>query len=208
MDETFLTQALATDLRELALRLRVASNGFQASAENKRRPAVRIALSALSEFVSNAFALDQELCLPLNQLLYGLEDLDGGPPGLLLKPTKVSHRAKKPLAIRLFRAMAAALMDIYQQADVPRKVAASRAANKLNGLGYRDEKGQRIAPKNIERWRDELKAPMGKSDLAVDRYRFMLEILNSKHPNEPESAAEFLLDVLPGIAARSIPRKP
>jgi hypothetical protein len=208
MDEKYNTQTLAVDLRQLSLQLQLASKGFQVSAESKRRPAVRVALSALSNFVSNVFAPDQELCLPLNQLLFELQDLDGGPPGSLLKPTKISHRAKTPLAIRLFRAMAAALMDIYQQADVPRKVAASRAANKLNELGYRDERGQRIVPKKVESWRDELKAAKGKGDFAVDRYKFMLEIVKSKYPNEPETAAQFLLDALPGIAARTIQRKP
>jgi hypothetical protein len=208
MDDANRQQVLTAELLKLSALLRQATDGFQAGNSEMRRPAVRIALGGLSEFVGNVFALDQELRLPLNHLLYGLHDLDHGQSGSLLKRTKVRHRSKGPLSVRLFHAMAAALMDVYQQAKPPRESAAIRAAHKLNELGYRDEKGQHIAAKSVNRWRNELNAVRGKGDLAADRYKYLKKMLKSKYPDRPEKAAQFLLDVLPGIATRTIPRKP
>jgi hypothetical protein len=201
-------EALAAELQTLETSLRLATDAFCASTGSERRCAVRAALNVLSNFVGNVFSLDQDLRLPLNQLLYELHDLDHGQVGPLLKRSEVSHRAKKPLASGFLRASAAALMDLYQQDNVPRDQAARRAAIKLNERGYRDDKGRRITAKEVERWRDELKSPRDKGDAAVVRYNCVLEWLKSSHPGKPDAAAEFLLDALPDGIAPSIPKIP
>jgi hypothetical protein len=199
-------QVLAAELQILEKCLRFAVGGFRASIGSERRPPVRIALNALSNFVGNVFSLDQDLRQPLNELLYGLHDLDHGQIVPLLAQAKVNHRPKGALSINLFRAVAAALMDLYLQAGMSRKGAAGHAAIKLNELGYRDENDQRIDAKNVARWRDELKSPLDKGAAAVPRYHFILEWLRFSHPNEPDKAAEFLLGALPDMIAPSIPK--
>jgi len=199
-------EALAGELEGLSKILRFAADQFRARPADERRPAVRIALYALSNFVGNVFSLDQDLRQPLNELLYGLNDLDHGQVVPLLKSAKVSHRAKGALSTGFLRAGAAALMDLHQQAGMPRKQAAQHAATKLNEHGYRDDKGGRVAAKEVERWRDEMKSPQDKGDLAVERYKFVLEWLKSSHPDEPKKAAEFLLDALLDLISPSIPK--
>jgi hypothetical protein len=199
--------ALEGELQTLKRCLRFATIGFRASAGSERRTAVRIALNAVSSFVDNVFSLDQELRQPLNELLYGLDDLDRGQVIQLLKPNKTSHRAKKSLSAGHLRAAAAALMDLYQQAGMARETAARQAALKLNGAGYRDDKGQSVAAKQVKRWRDDLKAPLDKNDDAVRKYNVALSFLESTHPGDPDSAARFLLDALPDAIAPTIPQK-
>jgi hypothetical protein len=198
---------LSVELQTLEKCLRFAVDAFRATAGSERRVPVRIALNALSNFVGNVFSLDQDLRLPLNELLYGLHDLDHGQIVAVLQPAKVSHRPKSALRTDVMRAGAAALMDLYRQAGMARKQAAMHAAIKLNELGYRDEKDQRIDAKNVERWRDELKSPQDKSDEAAGRYQFILEWLKFSHPAKPGEAAEFLLGALPDLSAPSIPKK-
>jgi hypothetical protein len=200
--------ALACELETLSKRLRFAVEKFRTRSESERRPAVRIAVNALSEFVGNVFSLDQDLRLPLNQLLYGLDDLDRGQVIPMFEPTKVRHRARRSLTTGHLRAGGAALMDIYQQGGIARDNAAGKAAIKLNGAGYRDEKGQRITGKNVVRWRDDLRARQSENADDVRRYNTILSLFKIEHPKEAETAAQFLLDALPDLVAPTIPRNP
>jgi hypothetical protein len=200
--------ALVAELLTLKKNLQFAADAFRASTGGERRPPVRVAVHALSNFVGNVFSLDQDLRLPINELFYGLHDLDQGQVRPLLAQAKVNHRPKGGLSINFFRAGAAALMDLYLQAGMARKGAAGHAAIKLNKLGYRDENDQRIDAKNVERWRDELKSPRDKSDLAAVRYNALLAWLKSGHPGKPEKAAEFLLGAFPEMIGPSIPKNP
>jgi hypothetical protein len=201
-------EALAGQLQLLSHWLRYSADKFRASPENERRHAVGVAVKVLSEFVGNVFFLDQDLRQPINALLYALHDLDHGQVGPLLRPSKVGHRAKKPYETGLFRADAAALMDLYRQAGMARKQAAMHAAVKLNELGYRDDKGRRITAKKVERWRDELKSPQDLGDAGVGRYKLSLDLLKGNRPGDLEKAAKSLLDFVPDMIAPSIPRKP
>ena len=198
---------LANELQTLSKRLHFAVACFRRSAEGERRPSVRIAVNALSEFVGNVFSLDQDLRLPLNQLLYGLDDLDRGQVVPLLEPTKVRHRAKRSLATGHLRAEGAALMDIYQQGGMARDNAARKAATMLNSAGYRDEREQRITGKNVVRWRDDLKARQRENADDVRRYNTILSWLKLERPNEAEAVAKFLLDALPDLAAPTISKE-
>lgn len=199
---------LTPELVRLHHKLQFATKEFRSRAGNERRPAVRIVLNALSDFLGNVYALDQDLRLPINELLYAIDDLDRGKVVALLKPAKVDHRPPNPLSNGLLRADAAALMDIYQQDKMTREQAASQAAFKLNELGYRNENGQRIAAKEIENWRDQMKERQGKEDIAAAQYAKLLSELKSKYPNEPKKAAQFLLDVLPDMIPPTIPANP
>jgi hypothetical protein len=200
--------ALAGQLQMLSHSLRCSVKEFRASPENERRHAIGVAVKALSEFIGNVFALDQDLHQPLDALLYALDDLDHGQVGPLLQRSEIDHRAKKPLSESLFRADAAALMDFYRQDGMPRKQAAMHTVSKLNELGYRVNGDRRIAAKEVERWRDELKSPRDASDPAACRYNFVLEQLKAKYPSGPEMAAKILSDILPDMFAPSIPKKP
>lgn len=199
-------ERLIAELHALSARLQVASEQFQ-TIPVKRRAAAGNALGALSEFVGNVFPIDQELRLPLNHLLYGLYDLDQGQCEALLRPRTVKHRPKLALVRRLFRACASALMDVLIQQGISRGRAASAAARKLNGLGYRDDQGQRLQGKSIVAWRNEVKAGDVSKDPAVQRYRCILELLDSKHPSAPVEAERALLGALPGLAVREILKK-
>lgn len=201
-------EALAIELQTLSKRLRFAVEAFKRSPENDRRAAVRMAVNASSEFVGNVFSLDQDLRLPLNQLLYGLADLDNGQVVPFLKPAKVRHRARRSLTTGHLRAAGAALMDIYQQGCMARESAAARAAAKLSGAGYRDEKGKRITGKNVVRWRDDLKARHRKNADDVRRYNTILSLFKLEKPSDAETVALSLLDALPDLVAPSIPRNP
>lgn len=200
-------ERLIAELHALSTRLQVASEQFQMMPV-KRRAAAGSALAALSEFVGNVFPIDQELRLPLNHLLYGLYDLDQGQREALLRPRTVKHRPKLALVHRLFRANASVLMDVLVQQGISRGRAAGAAAKKLNELGYRDNQGQRLQAKSIVAWRNEVKAGDVSKDPAVQRYRFILKLLDSKHPGAPDEAERVLLGALPGLAVREIPKKP
>jgi hypothetical protein len=199
-------ERLIAELHALSARLQVASEQFQIMPA-KRRAAAGNALGALSEFVGNVFPIDQELRLPLNHLLYGLYDLDHGVCEALLRPRAIKHRPKLALVHRLFRACAAALMDILIQQGIARGRAASATAKKLNELGYRDDQGQRLQAKSIVAWRNDVKAGDVSKDPAVQRYRYILELLDSKHPGAPVEAERALLGALPGLAVREILKK-
>jgi hypothetical protein len=200
--------ALESELQTLSKRLRFAAGHFQTNAETERRQAVRVALYALSDFVGNVFSREQELRLPLNELFYGLHDLDRGQVVGVLKPTKVKHRAKRSLTAGILRAGGAALMDIYQQGGVARDEAARKAAIMLNGVGYRDERGQRITGKTVEHWRDDLKSRPRESADDVRRYTAILGFWKVGRPSEVESVAQSLLDALPAWVAPTIPKNP
>jgi len=200
--------ALTAELVKLHHKLQFATNKYRGSGGDGRRPAVRIALNALSDFLGNVYALDQDLRLPINELLYAIDDLDRGKVLELVEPAKVDHRPPNPLSNGLFRATAAALMEVYKLDKMPRKQAAAHAARKLNKLGYRSENGQRITAKEVENWRDLMKERQGKNDIAADRYATILSELKSKYPKEPKKAAQFLLGVLPDMIPPTIPANP
>ena len=91
---------------------------------------------------------------------------------------------------------------------MPREQAASYAARKLNELGYRGENGLRIAANEVENWRDHMKVRVGESDIAAARYATILSELKIMYPNEPKTAARFLLGILPDMLPPTISTNP
>jgi hypothetical protein len=206
MDEIHV-ELLIAELLKLSFLLRVSKVQFKPDADDHGRSGARDALIAAIRFISEALPHGTDLVVSLNQLLYALKDLDAGQVVPLLQPAKINNRPAAALATRLFRSMAAVLMELNQQAGLPRREAAERAARELNGLGYRDEAKQRITATQVENWRDNVKAPPAANDQGAQRYSLALEELQKLFPNKPQEAAKFLLDALPGLEAPTIPRK-
>ena len=90
------------------------------------------------------------LLLPLNELLYGLYDLDRGKVVALLGPTKVSHSPGIATSDELFRAMAAAAMTcLVERTAMTRAQAAKDVARRLSRMGYKHPSGKEIKPAQI-----------------------------------------------------------
>jgi hypothetical protein len=206
MDE-IRVEPLIAGLVKLSVMLQVSKYQFRPDAADHGRSGVRNALIAAIHLISEALPDRADLIEPLNQLLYALEDLDAGQVVPLLQPAKIMNRPPVALATRLFRSMAAVLMELNQQAGLPRREAAERAARDLNRLGYSDEAKQRITATQVENWRDNVKAPPSANDPGAQRYSFTLRNLQTLFPDKPQEAAKFFLDVLFDLQAPTIPGK-
>jgi hypothetical protein len=206
MDEIRMEPLMAA-LVKLSVMLQVSKYQFRPDAADHGRSGVRNALIAVIDLITEVFPDRADLVSPLNEVLYALEDLDAGRVVPLLQRAKITNRPPTALATRLFRSMAAVLMDLNQQAGLPRRGAAEKAARDLNRLGHRDEAKQRITATQLETWRDHVKAPPSAKDPGAQRYSLVLRYLQRLFPDKPQEAAKFLLDALPDLQAPKIPGK-
>jgi hypothetical protein len=88
--------------------LLTASIGFRPDPPTQARGRAKNALVGVIKFVLHLFPNEPTLALPLNELLYGLEDLDHGKVTALLEPVRVPNNPGVPLSEDLFRATVAA----------------------------------------------------------------------------------------------------
>jgi hypothetical protein len=141
-------------IADLHMALRMASTSSPAQSD-QGRAAVRIALVGVINLLSELYPDDQSLARPLNELLYGLVDLDRGKVVPLLKPTKVFNSPGNSLANDLFRAIpAAAMTRLVKGGGMNRNDAAREIASRLTKMGYRDSSGNPIAGRQIAKWRE------------------------------------------------------
>lgn len=208
MDVVLRVEPLISELRKLSSLLTLSNAQYKLGAEDHGRMGARDALIAVINFVSQAIPDGAELALPLNQLLYGLRDLDAGQVVPLLQPKKVTKRPPAPFATGLFRAMAAVLMELYQRAGMAREVAAAKAARDLTNLGYLDHKQKAISAAQVEDWRDKMRVEQRTKNPAGQRYSRTLAELEKRFPAKPLAAAQYLLDALPAIEPPAVPRIP
>jgi hypothetical protein len=82
-----------------------ASKRYSPDAPNQAREAIGIALVGVIQLISDLHPEEPSLPRPLNELLYGLRDLNRGKVASLFKLTKVSHSPGIALSEDLFRAV-------------------------------------------------------------------------------------------------------
>jgi hypothetical protein len=105
-------EAFGNQLLKLHFVLGAVQSEFDAGSFEQKRASLRLALIALSVVIANTFPNGAELAAPINELAYALEDLDQGRrPALLQAPKARRGRPGTSNSSRLFRALAAALME-------------------------------------------------------------------------------------------------
>ena len=187
------------ELLNFSFLLKVARTQFHTEDPDHGRSGARNTIIAAIHFISRVLPDGPELVLPLKSILYGLEDLDNGHVPPILTRAKLGKKGPVALGSRITRAMAAALMDLYQQAGQERRASAISASQKMNHLGYRDDKRMKISATQVENWRDTMKENQGADDLPARQYATTLSMLAGMFPGKPERAAEFFLQNLPFI---------
>jgi hypothetical protein len=135
-----------------------ASEAYRAGGEDAARQSTEIALGSVLSFLTGAFDRDSQALLPIRRLHYALDDLDRGQVDPLLRPKKIKHRPPNPLREEGFIAFCAAAMELFVDGGISRGEAARRIALSLSGRGYRIGSGNRITPRQVERWRDKMRA--------------------------------------------------
>ena len=167
---------------------------------------VRIAVVGMIQLISAMCPNEVSLLLPLNELLYGLYDLDRGKVVALLGPTKVSHSPGIATSDELFRAMAAAAMTcLVERTAMTRAQAAKDVARRLSRMGYKHPSGKEIKPAQIVDWREKMMTELAAENRAVGRYQTALYWVKDE---EPQAALTFLLNALPGVSPARNPKKP
>src|SRR5260370_6512593 len=132
---------LLAALSFLSKALRVASGSFSLAAKDHGRASVRIALVGIIKLLAELYPNEPSFQLPLNELLYALEDLDRGKIAPLLKPAKVAHNPGNTLSEALFRAIPAAAMDRLIAGKMSRELAARTVARTLSKMGNKNNSG-------------------------------------------------------------------
>jgi hypothetical protein len=146
---------LQAALRFCSGALRIAAASYDPSRPADARGCVRIALVGVIQLISELCPNEASVLFPLNELLYGLHDLDHGKVVPLLGPTKVSHSPGNALSDELFRAMAAAAMTcLVERTAMTREQAAKDVARRLSRMGYNHPSGKEIKPAQIADWRE------------------------------------------------------
>jgi hypothetical protein len=186
--------------------LRMAAAGYNPSRPINARAGVRIALVGIIQLISELYPDAPTVLLPLNELLYALNDLDLGKVVPLLTPTKVSHSPGTALSDILFRAIAAAAMTcLVDRTTMSRHEAAKDIAKRLSRGGFAHPSGKEITPNQITKWRETMMTELASENRAVARYRAALDWVKDK---EPQAAVQFLLDALPDLSPATNPKKP
>ena len=196
-------EAFGNQLLKLHFVLGAVQSEFDAGSFEQKRASLRLALIALSGVIANTFPNGAELAAPINELAYALEDLDQGRrPALLQAPKARRGRPGTSNSSRLFRALAAALMEFELRTEGSKERAARRAARHLAQLGYTD-RGSEITFKQVQEWREEMSAaPVSSVDRGAQRYHYTVRMLTEAFPEDPRAAVSLLLESLPGAVPR------
>lgn len=195
------------DILELTFLLRASQVMFDPDATDHGRTGVKNALVAFQWFVARVCPNGIELVLPINELLYALEDLDRGRLAPMFHHVVSGGRHPTALSMKLFRAMAAVIMTLYQNPKMRVDDPASAVARKLNQLGYRDDGNKRITGAQVNAWRNEVRSTKGKNTLEGKRYKTTLSLLLKQYPSDPKGAVRLVLSSLPAMRRLPITRK-
>lgn len=194
-------------LIQLLVGLINARKEYDPAAADHGRTSIYQMLLGLIEYISQIVPTRPDLVHPLRDLLYGLKGLDAGSVAPMLTPVEVSGRRVHPIPQELFRADAAALMQLKQWQGVERPLAAAQVALNLNEFGYRDDDGDRLDGKSVVVWRNKMKRPDDPACLAAARYNSILAELKARFSEDHQSAYRFYLNVMPDLDMPSIPSK-
>lgn len=170
------------------------------------RAGVRMALVGVIEFLSELYPDKPSWAVPLNQLLYGLDDLDRGKVVPLFEPTKISSRPRDALSDELFRALPAAAMTRLVDGKVMScNDAAREIVKQLARMGYKHASGRPITHGQIAKWREKMMTERASENKAVARYQLALEWVKDMKPRE---AVDFLLKSLSDLHPPNFPKNP
>ena len=208
----FINNSKQRPLAELLASLMHARKAFDPSGPDHGRGGIYQALLGIIDFLTEIIPQRPDLVVPLRELLYGLRSLEDGTVVPLLQPIELAHRPPNAISMDLFRADAAALMELKvaelraQKAPKYRNEAAASVARRLNRLGFRDN-GDRILGKQVADWRDRMRKGAQKSNFETKRYLSVLAKLKAKFSEDSKTAFEFFLGCMTEMHAVTIPRK-
>jgi hypothetical protein len=181
-----------------------ASSMYNAKDPQDSRKITANILIKVIDLVLELWPAHPEWVIPLNQLLYGLKDLDRGKANKLFQPVKLDYRPPSEIADVVFRPIPAAAMTCLVKDGKKRTEAADMIARKLNTMGYRDRSGGAIKGSQVAQWREEAMAPRPKEKIAADRYWVALNEVKEKGFRAQE-AVTYLLGLLPSLPPRRFP---
>ena len=183
--------------------LQEASVGYDRS-QPEARARVGKALVAAIHLISEVYPKEPSFAFPLNDLLYGLFDLDHGKVVPLLRPVKIANSPGNASADELFKAIAAAAMTRLVEGKVmQRKQASQDILKRLKAMGITHLSGKAITANQIAKWREKMMTELASENQAVARYEFAIKYVSGL---EPVQAVEFLLRF--GICPSTIPENP
>jgi hypothetical protein len=134
-------------------------------------------------------AVDPRLIAPLQDLAMALTDLDKGVRDELLQPIKLGHHGPIPTRRQGFRLRAVVVMELLMGSGEKKSAAANTVARRLAAVSPEKKP---LTGTMIENWREQVMAAPSQS-LPAERYRWMLQELALRFPNDPKGAAEALL---------------
>jgi hypothetical protein len=186
--------------------IQMAAINYDPSQPEDARKSLAIALVGATHLVSAMYPNEPSFIRPLNELLYGLIDLDHGKVVPFLKPTKVPHSPGNSLADELFKAIPAAAMTRLVDAKLmTRDEAARDIARRLKKAGVGELSGKPITAAQIIKWRERMMEGLPSESFAVARYRLALQWVKNW---KPQAAVEFLLRSLIDLTAPKNPKNP
>lgn len=194
-------------LEEFLRALATAVKNFDSSAPDGDRKSMCQVLLAVVQYVTEIIPERPDFAQPLQALLHALSDLDRGRVLPLLQALSIDHRPPDPVSMRLFRADAAVLMQLKFEEGNKLASAATIVCRKLHQLGYRDRE-QRITAKQIVAWRQAVMGAGDATDVAAERYRFVLKMLAGRFPGDPKAAFDCYLDMMADLDPAHILKNP
>jgi hypothetical protein len=189
-------------LADLVSRLEDAREIYAPELPDHGRFAAKAALGACIMFAMRAIPNGLDLVLPLRDLLDGIDDLAKGHIAPMLEYQPKQRMRHLPRQIETFGAMAAVLMELNLR-SLGREAAAEKAAQDLNERGFRDERGNPIAAKRLEDWRDTAKE--GGDRLGAKRFKDYVKKLSAV---DEQRAREEVFRSLAAIPGSRIPNGP
>jgi hypothetical protein len=197
--------AIMARIERLAVTLHQSSTYDGQGPQEVRKVAANVLIKVV-DLVLELYPDHPEWVVPLQQLLFGLKDLDRGKPNRLFEPVKVDHCPPNSISDVMFRAIPAAAMTcLMERGGIKRTQAAATIAKRLNALGYTDRFGGAIKGAQVEQWREEAMAKRPKEELAARRYHEALIEVEAKAPQE---AVTYLLESLPRLPPPHFPNNP
>jgi hypothetical protein len=187
MNENGSDQNATTFLTELDTGL----NYYRAGGVKKQRLGALHQLAALMNFAETLPGVQQRL-LPLRHLLFAFGGIDTGYRDNLIVGEKVGHRSSLPIFEMRRRAFVAAAMDFYIRAGRSKSDAALKVARTLRGQpGY-----ENITSNIVAKWRETSMTEWYRERFAALGFKFKIEELEKRYPQEPEQAGDHLLAAL------------
>jgi len=196
--------AIITAVANLAVTLHACATANVEQPQEVRKVAANILIKVI-DLILELHPEHPEWVIPLNQLLYGLKDLDRGKPNILFQPVKLDNRPPNTIADVIFRAIPAAAMTILmKKGRVKRTEAAATIARRLNKLGYRDGSGGPFKGNQVAQWREDIMAQRPR-ELSARRYH---DALKEVEAMEPQEAMTYILNALPSLPPPHFPQNP